>query len=704
MATPRPAAPTGENEPEGGVSVLRPRARILRTLGDELISSERVALIELVKNSYDADASEVVLRFTPPLIRGAGGIDVIDNGHGMTLGTIQETWMEPATLHRLQQKQSEGKKRRVLGEKGIGRFAASRLADDLEVITWRGGSAREIHVDFDWSDFDDPDKYLDQVEARWRTSSPSDIPSHGYDHGTVLSMRRLRADWSDEDFQELRTSLARLLLPAVASRDKFKILLQAPDESVSGDVEPPEALHRPHYSIRGKVKADGSYSLTIETPGQPSEKLNDRFVLPSGRRPATGPFEIELRVWDLDAEAWDDDRKVLRDFRRDLGDVAGISVYRDGFRVLPYGEPRNDWLRLDLRRVQNPTMRLSNNQILGSISVSADKNPGLRDQTNREGLMERPELADLRQLVLATLALLEKRRYAVRPRRGRDSKGSLFAGLNLRPLQEYVEVEHPNDEALRRAVASAASDLSRTVSDVQDVLARYRRLATLGQLIDTVLHDGRQPVAKIKNSIELGLRTLDREDPCEPTTQDGIRSRMKTVAREADVLAGVFRRIEPFGGRKRGRPADLVLEHIIKASFDVYQAELKRLKVSVDIPETTTTVRIDPSEFEEVIVNLLSNSLYWLGLTEATKRAISVTIARVTEGVEVVFSDSGPGVDPDDRDRIFDPYFSTKPTGVGLGLAIAGEIVKDFYDGELELVDGGTLPGATFRMLLRRRV
>ena len=96
---------------------LRPRARLLRAFGDELISSESVALTELVKNSYDADATGVLIRFVAPLEVGAGRIEVIDNGHGMTLDTIQTTWMEPGTLNRKRNKRSEGLGRRVLGEK-----------------------------------------------------------------------------------------------------------------------------------------------------------------------------------------------------------------------------------------------------------------------------------------------------------------------------------------------------------------------------------------------------------------------------------------------------------------------------------------------------------------------------------------------------------------------------------------------------------
>jgi anti-sigma regulatory factor (Ser/Thr protein kinase) len=162
-----------------GAQSLRPRARILRTLGDELISSETVALIELVKNAFDADATRVLVRFHAPLEIGAGKIEIIDNGHGMDLKTIQTAWLEPATLSKKRRTRSESGLRRVLGEKGIGRFAASRLADHLEVVTRRTKNDNEVRVFFDWSQFDDEKKYLDEVKVLWEETKPTEICPSG---------------------------------------------------------------------------------------------------------------------------------------------------------------------------------------------------------------------------------------------------------------------------------------------------------------------------------------------------------------------------------------------------------------------------------------------------------------------------------------------------------------------------------------------
>jgi C4-dicarboxylate-specific signal transduction histidine kinase len=163
--------------------------------------------------------------------------------------------------------------------------------------------------------------------------------------------------------------------------------------------------------------------------------------------------------------------------------------------------------------------------------------------------------------------------------------------------------------------------------------------------------------------------------------------------------------MEPFGGRKRGRPTQLYLEDIIRDAFSVYAADIAKLNVKTTLPKGQTLVRVDPSEMQEVIINLLQNSLHWLEQVNESRREVIVTVERKgSDHLEITFSDSGPGVPVENRELIFDPYFTTKPNGVGLGLAIAGEIVGDYYGGSLELLERGPLKGANFLVTLRKRV
>ena len=177
-----------------------------------------------------------------------------------------------------------------------------------------------------------------------------------------------------------------------------------------------------NYTFKGNVNDKGEVKYDYESR-KTKKKISAKFKInlkqPS-RVSQSGPFEFEFRVWDREPENLrglaSEIGSTLRDIKSDLDAGAGVSVYRDGFRVLPYGEIKNDWLRLDLRRVNNPTRRLSNNQVIGYISINLDNNPQLVDQSNREGIVESSAFNDLKESITFILNELENKRYNERPR------------------------------------------------------------------------------------------------------------------------------------------------------------------------------------------------------------------------------------------------------------------------------------------------
>ena len=444
------------------------------------------------------------------------------------------------------------------------------------------------------------------------------------------------------------------------------------------------------------------------TCGRKGNREHLRGTFDKNRVYESGPFEIELRVFDLDRATIqtlaDTFKMKPAKVREELKNRSGIYIYRDEFRVLPYGDPNNDWLRLDIRRVQNPTLRVSNNQVVGCTLISADQNPRLKDQTNREGVIGSKAFSDLRTLVVNVLNLLERKRYQERPRQKqvRDRRGGLFADFNLNPVRSAVEERHPFDKQLLSVLVEQERQLSEKVEAVQEVLARYLRLATLGQLVDEFLHEGRTPLIKISSEAELGIQALSRIEERSKLTERLAR-RFEFIMSQTDTLSQLFRKMEPFGGRERGRPAKVCLESVIQDAFSLHESRIRKLGVHCDLPTTETVVTIDPVEMQQVVSNLLDNSLHWLEWEDKNKPRILVKVDRLPEGeVRILFCDSGPGVQPEDREHVFDPYFSTKANGIGLGLSLAGEIVSE-YDGDLELVTG-PLPGACFSVTLKRRI
>lgn len=684
---------------EKGSDRLRPRARIIRAIGEDLISNETIALIELIKNSYDADAHKVTITFEPPLALGKGAIVVEDDGHGIPLETLKSAWLEPATASKKSARRSPGG-RRVTGEKGLGRFAAARLADRMQVESIAEGRKRRVKAAFDWGEFRKDERFLDEILCNWEEHrSPSGSS------GTTLRLEGLHDEWSAESFRRLRAELARLVArPRPDDPFKIELVLPSAYKEQAGPISSPAILGRPHYALSGSLSGEGHLTGSLTT-GQTATPVDEVLKLDKGRPPRCGPFEFELKIWDRDRDALgalaEELHTTLRDLRRDLDEASGVSIYRDTFRVLPYGGPANDWLRLDLRRVQNPTMRLSNNQIVGAVHISADGNPDLRDQTNREGLVESTALEDLRRCVVEILARLETERYRSRRKgaRGDEDRGTgLFRDLDFAPVRESFQQRYPEDKEFLAFLAAREQSFKASVKEVQEVLVRYRRLATLGQLIDVVLHDGRTPLAAISNEADLARR--DMKGVTEPAAiRDRLLGRLEAIGRQTDVLSALFRRIAPFGGRKRGRKVRQPIERLIADAFVILAQRVEELKVRTSLPSGDTMVTADPTDMQQLFLNLLDNALYWLEKTPSGQRAIAVECHQVDGGVEVLFCDSGPGVPDEARDFIFDPYFSTKPDGVGLGLTIAGEIAVE-YGGSLELVSSSLLPGANFRIRL----
>lgn len=695
-------------------SILRPRARIIKTIGEELISDDKVALLELVKNSYDAEASIITIKFEgrvvaekegknefKKIIKEGSSITIYDDGNGMDLNTIKSAWMEPATISKKTSKTSQNKKRRFTGEKGIGRFASAKLSSNLRIVS-RTKDDNEVVVDFSWKDFDNNDLYLDQVSCEWEVREPVDFDREKY--GTKLILKNLNSDWDENKIREFRITLQRLINPISPVID-FLISLELPPEFelYSGIIDPPESLKKPNYSIKGNINEKGIPEISYTSKKNGKVKLSDFKLLKSNEKFLTGPFEFDFRVWDLDGTSLNDlaketnsSRKYIRDALRE---IAGISIYRDGFRVLPYGDPKFDWARLDLRRVNNPTLRISNNQIIGFLIIELDKNPAFTDQSNREGLVESEAFIQLKDFIKRILNELEVKRYEERPRASAEEETGegIFTQFSVAPIAQIIRTKLADDKEAQEAIKQTEEDIQKGIKKVQDVLSRYRRLSTLGLLIDVILHDGNNLLGRLDSEAYL----LNQETLKKELNVESIRGHVGNIREARKTLAQLFHKIEPFGGRKRGRPREIRIEDSITNVFNLYKNDLEKLKIDYELPSSSNIVTIDESELQIVFINLLQNSMHWLEKVE--ERQIRVVVEQFDGELVIIFSDSGPGIKEEHHHLIFDPYFSTRPDGVGLGLTIVGELVSE-YDGEFTLVDNGPLEGATFKIIFRKRI
>lgn len=703
---------------KSGDFIFKPRARIIKTIGEELISSDNVAIIELVKNSYDADSPIVDISFNgivkekeegkkkkKYIDRNNASIVIYDEGKGMDFKTIESAWMEPATNFK-KKVANQNTKRKFTGEKGIGRFASAKLASHLELVTKQKG-ADEIVVKFNWDDFSDEEKYLDKIKVIWEIRKPKEIK----DSGTILKIVGLHNDWDEDKIRELRVTLSRLLNPIVPTED-FLISLNIPKdlgENLDGIVERPETLNKPDYSISGVINKDGrpeniEFFSKIKGIKETLSFTEKEFQLKDPpRNSISGKFSFEFKIWNRDnlSELSKEVNSTVKNVKKDLDDLSGISIYRDNVRVLPYGNKNNDWARLDIRRVNNPTLRLSNNQIVGYISIGLESNPLLKDQSNREGIVEGQALEDVKDLIRLILNEVEQRRYSERPRENEKSTSqeSLFKKFSLNSISELVKEKIPDNKQIIEAVQKKDVEIKESITKVQEVISRYRRLTTLGQLIDAVVHDGGNYLNKIDLQASLISKALKQKE----INKDELCNHIANIQNLRKDFAQLFRRIEPFGGRKRGRPKNIILEKVIQNQFLLYHSDIERLNISYEISNTQNTVTMDEAELGIIFMNLIQNSIYWLENID-TERKIIVHVERTNlEELCIIFSDSGPGVKAGMEDNIFEPYFSTKPDGIGLGLAIVGELVSE-YNGEFLLINNGLLDGATFKIIFRYRV
>ncbi|MDO3704076.1 ATP-binding protein [Micromonospora sp. C28SCA-DRY-2] len=720
-------------------SALRPRARLLRALGADLISNESVALVELVKNAYDADAQNVVIRFVPPLAEGEGAIEVVDDGHGMSADTIANTWIEIATANRRRGATSRRFGRAFLGEKGIGRFAAAKLAQIMTLAS-RTDNTNEVVLDIDWNAFSDETAYLDEIPIGWREGQTDYFAPDGAAntvrlawgldptaHGTMLHLGALTQAWTEAHVSDLRRDLSRLIAPGrPRSRqdDVFTIIIDATGEleHLAGPVEPNPALANPPYRLTASVGADGHATGTVTVHGN-SQPFDLRIPGDDNDELPCGAFTVNISVWDRDLEGI----KALgldvpmKDFREDLSAIAGVSLYRDGFRVLPYGEAGNDWLGLDRSRVNNPQLRLSNNQVIGEVAISARGNAALRDQTNREGLIDNSAYRALVRAIKAVLNELEWRREQHRTRERtktttnppvdtpsgepRIHRRPLFSEFEVSDIADAVRERLPTGDPLVSIVEEREQLIADGVRRVRETLSRYSRLAVLGRLVDDIIHDGQHPTGRIVGLTDLAEQTIGRRDQACPDKLAAVTKHLAAVRTQTDALTALFRRIQPFGGRRRGRPTEYVLEQVVRDAVDVLSSRAAQHKVDVQLDASgRTQVRLDPAEVQQVVVNLVDNAIYWLSTVRDRPRKVHVSVRRLDDGAAcLTVDDSGPGVPHDIRDVIFEPYFTRREEGTGLGLAIAGEIVDDVYDGELTLVESD-LGGAAFQAVFRRRV
>ena len=701
-----------------GQHVFKPKARLIQILGEHLIKDAAVGLLELVKNSYDADATKVELLMSG-LNTPTGKIIIRDNGAGMDLDTFLEKWMNPASGHKQQQKDSQTRTnlgRLPLGEKGVGRFAAQQVGNFFKMVSKTSEADSELHVEIDWTAFEDYKKDLDEVTIGCEVK-PIQVFKNGLS-GTLLEISRLKTEWKEYDVRRVANSLKRMKSPFKGATD-FDISLKfenCPDDfSKYENIEITDILEKAHFKLFGLVDNSGllEFEYDMKVPGKDNIHREGRVNLNSFGDVAELHKPFECGGFIVNLHNYNKTFAEKSGFsRKDIEELSGVSVYRDGIRVLPYGEKGNDWLKLDNRRIQN-TDAIGNDTIIGMVEINQTENLKLTDKTNREGLIENMAYHELEKLVLATIQTLEKERDKDKPKTKKEkrrktidgaitdvkSKLSDVATKMSRSKDQEVTKAAPILDEVGHEVEELKKQMDQTVEGYEQIQKMLSNLAGTGLAAERFTHE-------FARLISGALLSLDRLKKLVDISNPKIKKEIDTIYGALEALKNDIRLLGPmFYIKKVAKEKPLEIKEIIENTLTLQQHWIEKESIDVEIAGNPFTVIMREGSCMQIFNNLIDNAIFWLSRkSEVDKRKIKIILDAPNSAVYI--SDNGPGVVERWRDKIFEPFFSMKgEEGRGLGLYIAKEILEEKNWG-IYLVDKdaypGLLKGATFKIVFSR--
>ena len=617
----------------------------------------------------------------------------------MSLDLIRSVWLVPGDDHRRKQRENRQRSplhhRLPLGEKGLGRFAVHKLGNRI-ILTTRARDADECVVDINWTKLIDK-PFLDEAPVRIRIRRPEIFT--GGRTGTRIEVRELRPPtWSRREVRGLCNQITSICSP-FGQPGEFRAILEVPGKEHWIEDLPDLAaiLDRAIWKFSFRLE-DRRFDFVYEFRQVPGFNLDGRTVSKSGDRLRLPPISGRGR-WDKKVVAdemtiqgigpvsgefhvFDRDREVLRrlgDTRLLTGyldDNGGIRVYRDGIRVYNYGEQGDDWLGLDLRRVNIPTLRISRNIILGAVHLSLESSDELVEKTNREGFVENNACDRLRRIVLGALGALEAERQLDKDR---------IRHLTRTPSDPTVHRVEKPIQALRRELAK--QDLAETFEPyVAKIEHDYVNMQ------ETLLAAGMSGLnlAVIFHEVERGVRAL-HQVIVEGSDMAGAAQQAQELMRVLDGFSTLLRR----DSRRQHSARKLVM-----AARQFNLLRFRHHQVRFTCPLIDGSTGFDAGFSFRLVLgalnNLIDNSLYWLRVrwpelsvgSEASERRLFVgACLEFDDGPAIIVADNGVGFH-DVPEHLVRPFFTRKPDGMGLGLYYAN-LAMELNNGRLAFPQRG---------------
>ncbi len=657
-------------------------------LGDQLIKNESIALLELVKNSYDADANHVNIKMSKIEEPSKGKIIIEDDGIGMNIDIIKYVWMELGSDYKEKQfserKRSNKHNRLPLGEKGIGRFGAHKLGNEIELVS-RMKSEKEVYLSIDWGIFKESE-YLEDVKIKIYERKPEYFT--GSKKGTKIIIKQLNAKWNRGMVRNIYRSMNSLCSPFTGPRSfHVSLNLHEYEKWLEGLLSWKEVKNYSLYNINCVVKKDEITSFNYKfTPWEAMTKLKPRKITESDKyiskikkmkkvvkedgKKVLKPIDLsEYNIGELRFEAhiYDRTSKILslgvsdkKGLKEYLDQNGGVRVYRDGVRVYDYGEPGNDWLELGTRRVNIPTKRISNNIIIGAIHLKRNQSDSLKEKTNREGFIENDAYYNFCDAILYVIDKIETLRNT--------DKEKVQTLYGFTPKAEPVL---STLSQLRSTVDKKIKDLEikkeltkyidRIQVDYEYINETLLKSAGAGLNLSIVIHEIEKVISEL-------LARLNKNKAPE---------KMLYLARHLSQL------VEGYSFILRGsKIQDEALSDLITQALFNVEFRLRAHKIDIvddydqilNVPKIKCAKRFVISS----ILNIIDNSIWWLNYYEIRKKKIFISLSEELPGyTSIIIADNGRGFSMPTED-MRKPFFSNKPgdAGMGIGLHLVDEAMK----------------------------
>ena len=731
---------------------------LFRELGELLVGRDSTALVELIKNAYDADARTVTVdgqRLGDPQ---QAKITITDDGVGMTEEQFRVGFLRVASrLKEHGSRQSPLYRRRFTGAKGIGRLAAHKLARVIHVHSvpsaeTNGKQHQAVDATIDWDIVESFDT-LEQVDPSAIKLKSEDVSARAKSE-TIIELKRLRRRWTAAErtnfFSEVQTfSPPKILVEAPTSVVDGPLLFESPkvydttakdpgfDVKLTGELDAGDeywetALRAAYWVIeidasgkRGKIK----FQINPTKKGK-AEFSDAKTVTYTMEHPSldTGPF-FQARILVREGAAAKKERAFL-------GRSTGIRVYMEGFRVLPYGEPKDDWLSInsDYSRREKSLSFLSglefagkpgdedegliflrNNSYFGAVFLTQDDAPTLRMLVNREGFIPEAGYEHLVSILRTAIYLSVRVRASAKTtsRQERSEKRRIQAAdsfdVSRKDLREVVaeSVEKANAlaaEAKRMALAGdfngAQKRIAQAAMEFSQGSLASERLITEGSILRVLASVGTQMASFVHEinsllgsaiALEGALSNLRNDPNTSPPTRKrlaelhrSLGDLRRSIERQASYLTDV---VTPDARRRRSR---LALSERFQAAAKLVEAAAQRqgIKIENRIPPDLKSPPMFPAELLVVFSNLLTNAVKAAGVGGRV-----VATGKVgPSATEVRLENTGVAVDPINSEKWFRPFESTTTRtdpvlgqGMGMGLPITRNLIEE-YGASIEFV------------------